>query len=156
MFFATKNDELRAERSESQRYATASRLYLASDASGANRLPWHLGSIPFNVSEVLWPPETPKARWVATGTIRECGDDVVSQAGKNTTHVFFVLGKMDAIEFIVIEDDGLICFLRRRSRQVWETIIAPVEQFVFQRHPLHTSSLVIVPYQYFLALFESV
>lgn len=35
-------------------------LYLASDASGANRLPWHLGSIPFNVSEVLWPPETPK------------------------------------------------------------------------------------------------
>lgn len=79
----------------------------------------------------------------------------MSQAGKRT-QVFFVLGKLDGIEFIVIEDDGLICFLRRRSRQVWETIIAPVEQFVFQRHLLHTSSRVIVPYQYFLALFESV
>lgn len=79
----------------------------------------------------------------------------MSQAGKRT-HVFFVLGKLDGIEFIVIEEYVLICFLRRRSRQVWETIIAPVEQFVSQRHPLHTSSLLIVPYQYFLALFESV
>ena len=57
-----------------------------------------------------------------------CGDHVVSQAGKKTTHVFFVLGKLEGMEFIVIEEYVLICCLRRRSRQVWETIIAPVEQ----------------------------
>lgn len=66
------------------------RLYLASDASGANRLPWHLGSIPFNVSEVLWPPETPKARGsVVAGTkAARCGDHVVVSPEKNVIFVF--------------------------------------------------------------------
>ena len=42
-----------------------SRLYLASDALGQNRAVWHGGSIPFNVSEVLWPPETAKDPWTS-------------------------------------------------------------------------------------------
>ena len=41
-------------------FFSADRLYLASDAVGANRFGWPGGSIWVNTSEVLWPPETAK------------------------------------------------------------------------------------------------